>query len=273
MQIRLGYNIGFELPRPVAMVAMLSLHPSRAQDAVTPDVLHVTGPGGEAIPQDLYVDAFGNRCSRFLAPAGALALMDEFLINDPGVPDIVVPDARQVPVAELPTDTLRFLLASRYCEMDHMQPIADELFGHIEGGWAKVQAVCDWVQWKLAFAYGSSRPTKTAIDAYIERVGVCRDFQHLAITFCRCLNIPARYATGYLGDIGLPAAPTPMDFSAWFEAFVGDRWYAFDARHNTPRLGRTLMAVGRDAADVAMTTAFGVANLTRFEVISEEVTV
>jgi transglutaminase-like putative cysteine protease len=217
-----------------------------------------------------YRDTFGNVCTRFVAPAGRVRLWNDFTLTDPGVPDPLPPtETPQTPVDQLPTDTLLFLLASRYCEVDQMQPFAEELFGHINGGAERVQAVCNWVNWKMTFGYGSSRPTKTAKDALVERVGVCRDFQHLAVTFCRCLNIPARYATGYLGDIGVPYT-TPMDFSAWFEAYLDGRWWTFDARNNRPRAGRVLMAVGRDAADVAITTAFGVAPLTKFLVISDE---
>jgi len=282
MLLRLGYDLEYNLPRAVPMVSLLNLHPSRAADARTPDMLRVEylGPGDQPIgssrPQnvhvDTYYDGFGNLCTRFLAPAGRIRLWNDFQLETTEEPEIMPPaDAPQRPVDQLPSDTLTFLLASRYCEVDQLQPFADELFGHITGAAARVQAICDWVQWKLQFGYGSSRPTKTAKEALTERTGVCRDFQHLALTFCRCLNIPARYATGYLGDIRLPVSPSPMDFSAWFEAWIDGRWWAFDARYNTPRIGRTLMAVGRDAADVAITTAFGIAPLTKFAVISDEI--
>jgi transglutaminase-like putative cysteine protease len=180
-------------------------------------------------------------------------------------------DAEQSPIDQLPPETLQFLLGSRYCEVDLLTTIAGELFGHTEPGWPRVQAICDWVNSKVTFGYTYARSTKTALDVYTERLGVCRDFQHLAITFCRSMNIPARYATGYLGDIRFPVAPSPMDFSAWFEVFLGGRWWTFDARHNHPRVGRVLMAVGRDAADVAITTSFGDARLTQFTVISDEI--
>jgi transglutaminase-like putative cysteine protease len=257
------------------MVALLNLHPSRAHHALEPDLLRVEALDSGvpvAIPTETYRDSFDNVCTRFVAPAGRVRLWNNFTLQDSGLPDEVPPDTPQTMVQHLPTDTLRFLLASRYCEVDQMQPFAEELFGHIEGGAARVQAICNWVNWKMLFAYGSSRPTKTAKDALVERVGVCRDFQHLAVTFCRCLNIPARYATGYLGDIGVPPSATLMDFSAWFEAFLDGRWWSFDARNNQPRIGRILMAVGRDAADVAITTAFGVAPLTKFVVVSDEIT-
>jgi transglutaminase-like putative cysteine protease len=206
-----------------------------------------------------------------LAPPGDLRLFAETTIRDSGEPDPVAPNALEVPVNELPAETLVFLMSSRYCEVDLMGSTALDLFGAVTPGWSRVQAICDWVQSHLTFDYARTRPTKTALDTYAERVGVCRDFQHLAITFCRSLNIPARYATGYLGDIGVPAAPFPMDFSAWFQAYLGGAWWTFDARHNRPRIGRVLMATGRDAVDVAMTTTFGAAKLTGFYVVSEEI--
>jgi transglutaminase-like putative cysteine protease len=175
-----------------------------------------------------------------------------------------------VPVQELPAETLQYLMPSRYCEVDLLSPAAVELFGDVPRGWQRVQAICDWVHMKVTFGYPFARPTRTALDVFTERIGVCRDFQHLAVTFCRCLNIPARYATGYLGDIGVPPSPSPMDFSAWFEAYLEDRWWTFDARHNVPRIGRVLMATGRDATDVALTTSFGRAALTHFEVTTLE---
>jgi transglutaminase-like putative cysteine protease len=268
MKIRLGYDIAFETPREVAMVAMLHVHPTRVPDLLEPDVLET----GEGVVKDEYVDSFGNRCTRLLAPTGELELRASTLIEDSGLPDAVGTNAAELPVAELPTETLQFLLASRYCEVDLLSPIAHDLFGGIEPGWPRVQAICGWVNWKVEFGYPYARPTKTALEVYTERRGVCRDFQHLAITFCRAMNIPARYATGYLGDIGVPPADTPMDFSAWFEVWLGDRWWTLDARHNQPRIGRVLMATGRDASDVALTTAFGSATLKRFYVVSDEVT-
>jgi transglutaminase-like putative cysteine protease len=265
MLIRLGYDIQFDIPAPVPMVAMLNVHPSRVPDLVEPDEL-VTEPGLEV---SNYIDGFGNRCARFVAPAGRLRLSNSTLIRDSGEPDAVNWAAREPSVAELPNEMLCFLLSSRYCEVDRFTSIAFELFGHLLPGWGRVQAICDWVHNKVVFNYQQARPTKTALDVYTERVGVCRDFQHLAITMCRALNIPARYATGYLGDIGVPSR-LPMDFSAWFEVYLGDRWWAFDARNNQPRIGRILMATGRDASDVAITTSFGQANLTYFYVVTDE---
>jgi transglutaminase-like putative cysteine protease len=268
MKIRLGYDIAFETPHEVAMVALLHVHPSRMPDLLEPDELETN----EGVARDEYVDSFGNRCTRLVAPAGELQLRASTVIEDSGLPDPAGTDAVEHPVAELPTETLQFLLASRYCEVDLLTPIAHDLFGGIEPGWPRVQAICGWVNWKVEFGYPYARPTKTALDVYTERRGVCRDFQHLAITFCRAMNIPARYATGYLGDIGVPLSGTPMDFSAWFEVYLGDRWWTLDARHNHPRIGRVLMATGRDASDVALTTAFGSANLKKFYVVSDEVT-
>ena len=210
-----------------------------------------------------------DRCVRFVAHQGPLRLSNSTLIYDSGQPDRLSPDAREIPVQVLPHEVLRYLYNSRYCEVDRFSTIALELFSAVPPGWSRVQAICDWIHTRVSFGYQHARPTKTALDVYTERFGVCRDFQHLAVTMCRALNIPARYATGYLGDIGVPASPSPMDFSAWFEVYLEDRW-TFDARHNQPRVGRVLMATGRDASDVAMTTSFGIANLTQFTVISEQ---
>lgn len=266
MLIRLGYDITFDLPTEAPFIALLNVHPSRVKDLRETDALHVDPD----VPIDTYTDPFGNICSRLVAPAGRIRLFNSTLIEDPAQPDPQNVDARQVPVGELPAETLQYLLASRYCEVDLLSNIAVELFGNTPPGWGRVQAICDWVNQKVTFGYNYARATKTALDVYTERVGVCRDFQHLAITFCRCLNIPARYASGYLGDIGVPPAPYPMDFSAWFEAYLENQWWTFDARHNLPRQGRVLMAVGRDAADVAITTSFGTAKLQNFTVISDE---
>jgi transglutaminase-like putative cysteine protease len=268
MMLRLGYDIQFEIPAPVAIVALLNVHPSRAADLRAPDEVQVE----PLLPIETFLDSFGNRCTRFLAPKGTLRLRNETLIHDSGQADPIATDAREVPVQELPIDVLRYLYNSRYCEVDRFSMIAVELFGSAKPGWSRVQAICDWVHTHVTFGYQYARPTKTALDVYTERFGVCRDFQHLAVTLCRALNIPARYATGYLGDIGVPLSPSPMDFSAWFEVYLEDRWWTFDARYNEPRVGRVLMATGRDASDVALTTSFGMANLTHFTVICEQVT-
>ena len=267
MLIRLAYDIQFDNPAEVAMVTLLSVHPSRVADLVEPDELHVE----PNIPVTSYIDSFGNRCTRFVAPAGPLRLKSTTLIRDSGNPDVLNPSAREAHVGELPNEVLSYLLNSRYCEVDRFSNIAFEHFGHLNPGWSRVQYICNWVHSHVAFNYQHARPTKTALDVYTERVGVCRDFQHLAITFCRALNIPARYATGYLGDIGVPVV-LPMDFSAWFEVWLDGRWWTFDARNNQPRIGRVLMATGRDASDVAMTTSFGRADLRSFFVVAEEET-
>ncbi len=265
MLIRVGYQIEFNLPAETAMLAMLNVHPSRSLDLLEPDEVR-TEP---ALLISNYFDSFGNRCTRFVAPAGRLRLSGSTLVLDSGRPDAVKPAAREYPVNDLPEEVLTYLLNSRYCEVDRLSCVAGDLFGATQPGWARVQAICDWVHSRIRFDYAAARPTKTALDVFTERVGVCRDFQHLAVTFCRAMNIPARYATGYLGDIGVPAAG-PMDFSAWFEVFLDNRWWTFDARHNTPRIGRVLMAVGRDASDVALTTSFGQADLCYFTVVAEE---
>ena len=267
MLIRVGYDIEFYLPCEVAMLAALNVHPSRSLDLLEPDEVR-TEP--EMLVSN-YFDIFGNRCTRFVAPAGRLRLTGSTLVLDSGKPDPVKLSARECPVGDLPEDVLTYLLNSRYCEVDRFSNTAFELFGDSQPGWQRVQAVCDWVHQKVRFDYSTARPTKTAMDVLTERVGVCRDFQHLAITFCRALNIPARYATGYLGDIGVVVVPSPMDFSAWFEVYLGNRWWTFDARHNARRIGRVLMATGRDATDCAITTSFGRAKLTSFQVTTDEV--
>jgi transglutaminase-like putative cysteine protease len=267
MLIRLGYDMQFETTNDVPTVTLLKIHPSREKDLREPDELR-TDP---VVKIEDFLDRFGNRASRFVAPPGKIRLYNSTLIEDSGQPDAQAPDARDLPVEELPVEVLPYLMNSRYCEVDLLSSAALELFGHTPRGWARVQAVCDWVQSKVTFGYKNASSFRTALGVYTERGGVCRDFQHLAITFCRALNIPARYATGYLGDIGIPPAPFPMDFSAWFEVYLEDRWWAFDARHNTPRIGRILMATGLDATDCAITTSFGSAALKNFNVTSEEV--
>lgn len=246
---------------------MVSVHPSRSQDLREPDDLTVE----PATPVTCYIDSFGNRCTRFAAQKGAIRLYNSTLIEDSGALDPVNLSAREMDVEDLPQETLIYLLGSRYCEVDLLSNTAAQMFGGLPRGWQRVQAVCDWVFSHVTFGYAYARPTRTALEVFNERVGVCRDFQHLAVTLCRCLNIPARYATGYLGDIGVPLSDSPMDFSAWFEVFLENRWWTFDARHNKPRIGRVLMATGRDAADVAITTSFGAAYLKKFKVVTEEV--
>jgi transglutaminase-like putative cysteine protease len=268
MLIRLGYDIEFDMPQPVAMVALLNVHPSREKNLREPDELHIE----PTVNTERYIDRFGNKSTRFLAPQGKLRLWSSTLVEDSGERDPVNWQAQQQHVAQLPVDILPYLMNSRYCEVDRLSPIATSLFGTIYPGWVRVQAIVNWVHGNVQFGYEFARNTRTALEVYTERVGVCRDFQHLAIAFCRCMHIPARYATGYLGDIGVPSSPCPMDFSAWFEVYLNGSWWTFDARHNTPRIGRVLMARGLDAADVAMTTSFGLTELTKFNVVTYEAT-
>lgn len=267
MYINVGYELRFNLACNSTVVALLNVHPSRERDLRAPDEMRIC----PTVPVERFNDGFGNRCCRFLAPAGTLHLRHSTIIQDSGLPDEEDVNAAQIDVNCLPRETLPFLLSSRYCEVDLLSEIAWGLFGNIAPGWPRVRAVCDWVHAHLTFGYEFARPTRTANEALREKKGVCRDFQHLAIAFCRCLNIPARYATGYLGDIRIAAGPDPMDFNAWFEAYLGDRWWIFDARHRQPRIGRVLMARGRDAADVAFITSFGQLVLTSFKVVSKEI--
>jgi transglutaminase-like putative cysteine protease len=266
MRIRAGFEITYDCPSPSPMILMLSVHPSREGDLLEPDTLTADPPAGLS----QYIDSFGNRCSRALAPAGRTTFRSGFVVEDRGLPDPVLPDLAAAPVQDLPDDVLVFLLPSRYCETDTLSDLAWALFGAIPAGWGQVQAVVDYVHERIEFGYQHARRTKTAAQAHEERQGVCRDYAHLAVTLCRCLNIPARYCTGYLGDIGVPISDAPMDFSAWFEVYLGGAWRTFDARHNRPRIGRILLARGRDAADVAIATTFGAADLVGFKIVTEE---
>ena len=269
MHIRFGFEISYDLPAVTDMVLLLHLRPELAPSLRRPQVLHHNA-GSEA---GTFFDAFGNQATRLRAPAGRLTLTLDSLCEIPGEPDPVRPQAAQHAVADLPPAALPFLLPSRYCETDRLGAFAWSTFGHLPAGWARVQAVCDFVHRHIRFDYQQARPTRTALEAWQEGVGVCRDFTHLSVALCRCLNIPARYATGYLGDIGVPPDPAPMDFSAWFEVFLDGRWFAFDARHNQPRIGRLVMARGRDAADCALITTFGSHVLGTFKVWTDEVPV
>jgi transglutaminase-like putative cysteine protease len=266
MLIKIGFDIEFELRGPTPMVLMLFVHPSREADLRRPQELLVE----PELAVSYYTDLFGNRCARLLAPAGNVRLALETLIEDSGELDPQSPDAIQHNIENLPDETLAFLMPSRYCEVDKLSDIAWKLFEETPPGWPRVKAICTWVHEHITFDYQSANPSKSAFDVYNSGEGVCRDYSHLALTFCRCLNIPARYVSGYMGDIGVPVV-LPMDFSGWFEAYLGDRWHTFDARHNIPRIGRITMAVGRDAADVALTTNFGSATLKKFLVIADEV--
>jgi transglutaminase-like putative cysteine protease len=267
MNIRIGYEIVYDCPQPTPMILTLNVHYTRVSDLFSPDHM-VTDP---PVALSGYRDNFGNWCSRIVAPKGQLKLSTDAIVRDSGLADREVPEARQTAVEKLPDDTLVFLLGSRYCETDRLSETAWQLFDKTPAGWGRVQAICDYVHHHLAFGYEHASRTKTALEAYQERTGVCRDYAHLAITFCRCMNIPARYCTGYLGDIGLPPPYGVMDFAGWFEAYLDGNWYTFDARNNTPRIGRVLIARGRDAADVAISSTFGPNNLVSFKIRTDEV--
>ena len=267
MQIRVGFELIYDCPQPTPMIFNLNVHFTRVGDLVGRDDLVVDPP----VPVSAYRDSFGNWCTRIVAPQGRTRVTAEAIVNDSGLIDPIVPGAQQIPVQDLPEETLLFLLGSRYCETDRLSETAWNLFGQSPTGWGRVQAVCDWVHNHISFGYQHARMTRTALEAFQERTGVCRDYAHLAVAFCRCLNIPARYCTGYLGDIGLPPPYSPMDFAAWFEVFLGGRWYTFDARNNTPRIGRILIARGRDASDVALSNSFGPNTLASFKVWTDEV--
>jgi transglutaminase-like putative cysteine protease len=266
LKLSVGYKIVYNLPQDVPMILLVNVHYSRASDLLLPDLL-ITEP---SIPVTAYRDGFGNWCNRLLAPAGRLRLKTDAVICDSGQPDEYAPDAQQHAIEQLPEDTLVFLLGSRYCETDLMSDTAWRLFESAPPGWSRVQAICDFVHQHIAFDYQNARATRSAAQAYEERTGVCRDYAHLAITFCRCMNIPARYCTGYLSDLGTPPPWGIGDFAAWIEVYLGGRWHTFDPRNNTPRIGRVLMARGRDASDVAIATTFGPAVLESFEVWTHE---
>lgn len=267
MLIRCGYDIEFSTDMQVAMMAMLSVHPSRHKDLRTSQRLNASPD----IPLYHFEDGFGNVASRLTIPPGNVILSCDFVIEDSGQPDRQLPGGPQARVEELPDTVIPFLLGSRYCETDRLMDVAWANFGHLSTARGRVGAIVNFVHQHIEFGYRHARADKTAWDAYQERQGVCRDFAHLAIALCRCMNIPARYCTGYLGDIGVPPADAPMDFSAWFDVYLAGDWYSCDARHNIPRIGRILMARGRDATDVALTTAFGPANLIGFQVHTDEV--
>jgi transglutaminase-like putative cysteine protease len=267
MLIRVGFEMVYQCPAPTPMILALNIHYSRASDLVRPDHL-VTIP---AVPVTAYRDLFGNWCSRIVAPQGRFVISTDAVVQDSGLTDVIATYAEEVPVEQLPESTLVYLLGSRYCETDLLSDVAWRQFGNGPRGWARVQAICDFVHQRIRFNYAHARRTRTAWEAFNEGQGVCRDYAHLAIALCRCMNIPARYCTGYLGDMGTEPPYGPMDFAAWFEVWLGDRWYAFDARNNTPRIGRVLLARGRDACDVALASTFGPNTLESFKVWTDEV--
>jgi transglutaminase-like putative cysteine protease len=266
MQIRLGYELNYSFPQPTPMILALSIHYSRASDIIIPDYVTTDPPvaiGG-------YRDGFGNWCTRIVAPRGHIQIKTDALVRDTGQPDRVVPDAWQHSVQDLPEETLVFLLGSRYCETDLLSQAAWDMFGQSQPGWARVQAICDYVHHRIKFDYQQARATRTAWEALNECTGVCRDFAHLAIALCRCLNIPARYCTGYLGDMGTLPPYGVGDFAAWIEVYIGGGWHTFDPRNNVPRIGRVLLARGRDASDVAIATTFGPFTLESFRVWTDD---
>jgi transglutaminase-like putative cysteine protease len=267
MIIEAGFKIAFQCAASTPMLLQLNVHPSRAGDLRSPDIVRSDPP----LPMSNYLDLFGNLVTRLEAPPGRVTFENRFQIYDSGQPDDIPYDAPIAPISSYPDEVLLFLVSSRYCDSDALADFAWSKFQNIAGGYARVRAICDFVHAHIRFSYAEASPKRSASDAMKERVGVCRDFAHLAVALCRCMNIPARYCTGYLGDIGVPVDPNPMDFSAWFEVFLNGRWYSMDARHNHPRIGRIVMGRGRDAADVAMSTAFGSAQLAHFEVITYEV--
>ncbi len=266
MLINYGCEITVTVAKPTPLICLLDVHPERSRDVVTETPFRST----PALASAVYLDGFGNRCRRLIAPAGDITLHLEGTILDSGTHDPVALNACEVPVERLPHDTLVFLLGSRYCETDRLSQIAWDYFGDLPPGWTRVQAISDFVHAHLTFGYQHARATRSALEAFEERIGVCRDFAHLMIAFCRCLNIPARYVNGYLGDIGVPPDPAPMDFSAWVEVYLDQRWYTFDPRHNASRIGRIVVARGRDATDVALINSFGPHILKRFEVWTDE---
>ena len=267
MQIRVGYEIVYHCPRETPMILMVHIHYSRAQDILVPDRL-ATDP---VVPVTSHRDIFGNWCSRIVAPIGRIRLSATAVIRDTGELEMQVPSAQQHEVKDLPEETLVFLLGSRYCETDLLSEAAWGLFSQTAPGWRRVQAICDYVHNHIVFGYENARPTRTAWEAFQDRRGVCRDYAHLAIALCRCMNIPARYCAGYLGDMGTPPPYGVMDFAAWFEAYLDGAWHTFDPRNNVPRIGRVLMARGRDAADVAIATTFGPNILESFKVWTDEI--
>jgi transglutaminase-like putative cysteine protease len=267
VQIRGGFNLAFDSNDYTPLLLMINVHPERQNDLIEPECRTIFPD----VPFTTYVDVFGNVCTRLIAPPGRLSLWNRFVVSDSGESEHLPVYARQMQVSELPNDVLIYLLGSRYCDTQKLSDLAWSTFGAYQEGWRRVQAVLQYTHDRIGFSYTGARADRTASEAHSERSGVCRDFAHLAITLCRCLNIPARYCTGYLGDIGVPVDPSPMDFSAWFEVYLGGCWHALDARHNEPRIGRILMARGRDAVDAAISTSFGPAKLTEFSVITDQI--
>lgn len=267
MLIRVGYEITLACQEPTPLICLMSIHPDVRGRLIAPE--HTTME--PLVHVQSYIDSFDNICRRLVAPAGGITLRSDATIHDSGRPDASDALAGEWEVGRLPDDTLRFLLGSRYVETDLLSQTAWDMFGSTAPGWGRVEAIVAFVHNHLRFDYMSARATRTAFEAFNERVGVCRDFAHLALAFLRAMNIPARYVNGYLGDIGVPPAPDPMDFSAWIEVFLGGEWHTFDPRHNARRIGRVVVARGRDAADVPLINSFGLHSLTQFRIWTDEV--
>jgi len=267
-ELHIGCRFVFDVPRDVHTVAIVEPHSSERERVIDERFEASAGTSSTT-----FRDGFGNRCRRLLLPAGQATFTYDAIVTNTAGFDALEPDAVQHDPSQLPDDTLSYLLPSRYCPSDDLADTAIRLFGSTSSGWERADAIATWTHQHLAFGYGTSSPTKTAADALADRTGVCRDFAHLMITMCRALNIPARYVVGYLPDIAVPDPGSPMDFCAWTEAYLGHRWYTFDPRnHDQRRIGRTVIARGRDAADVAMTTTFGHARLRDMVVHAEAAT-
>lgn len=267
MHLSIGCQLDLRCESATPLLALVHPHASLVTDLAAPEHLELNPDR----TYEVLADQSGNRWCRLLARPGTTRLRYAATIHCPDSSDPVLPGVGACPVEALPIDTYRFLNASTYCDTAALMELAWSTFAGIPRGWPLVQAVCDWVHGCIRFDYDAVHPNKRASDALAEGAGVCRDYAHLAISLCRCLNIPARYCTGYLGYTGMPAAEAPVDFSAWFEVFLADRWYVFDARHNIPRCGRVLIARGRDAADVPFVRTFGAHQLDGFTVITEEI--
>jgi transglutaminase-like putative cysteine protease len=266
-RVKVGYELVYECVQPTPMILLLRIHPSMVTSPVVPDPIATT----PFVPISTFRDGFGNICTRIVAPPGPIRISTDAIIRCSAEPDKVAASARQVPVQSLPEETLMFLLGSRYCETDRLSQAAWDLFGKTSEGWARVQAICDYVHRHITFGYEHASSMKSALEAFQQGKGVCRDYAHLAIAFCRCMNIPARYCTGYLSDIGVPPPHSPMDFAGWFEAYLDGQWYTFDPRNNQPRVGRILIARGRDASDAAISSTFGPNTLKQFKIWTDEV--
>lgn len=262
LELTVGCTFEVESFQPAE--AIMQVAPRLAADiAVSEERWEASAPHHE------YLDHYENRCERFQLPTGASHVSYEAQLILTRPDDLIEPDAPEVPVESLPDEVFSFIMPSRFCLPDELGHEAWQRFGDLTPGWGRVQAIVDYVHNHLEWVSGASNPWTTAADAYRAGQGVCRDFAHLAITFCRALNIPARYVFGYIPTIGVPPPPEPMDFAAWFEVYLDGRWHTFDARNNTPRIGRVVVGRGRDAVDVALITSFGPLTLAGFEVRAE----